>query len=91
VLKPLRSEGLTDIELVGVFTNGKSWGDHNPEFDGVTFPMLLDPEGGVFYLYGTSSYEVIFVDKKQRLVSKQIFDDSLTLQYLQKARELHDE
>jgi hypothetical protein len=91
VLKPLRSEGLSDVELIGVYTNGRSWSDRNDSFDAVTFPMLLDPEGGIFWLYNTTSYDMIFIDKQLRLVSKQAYDDSLTGVIKQRLRELHAE
>jgi hypothetical protein len=91
VLEPLRAEGLTDLEVIGVFTNGSSWDAHNPGFDEVTFPMLLDPQASVFYLYGTTSYDLIFVDRKQRLVNKETFDTSLVPSIKQRLRELHAE
>ena len=91
MLEPLRAEGLTEVQVVGVFTNGSSWESHNPGFDQVSFPMLLDPQASTFYLYGTTSYDVIFVDRKQRLVKKETFDTSLVPSIKQRLRELHVE
>ena len=93
MLDPLRAEGLTDVEVVGVLTNHSTWDfAYRPaEFDQVRYPLLLDPEGAVFYLYGTSSYEMIFVDRQLRLVNKQIFDSTIIPSVKQRLRELHAE
>ena len=58
--------------------------------------MLLDPQGAVFWLYDTTSYDMIFIDKQMRLVAKGSFDE-YSAQYMavsqvkQRLRELDAE
>jgi len=93
VLAPLRAEGVTDLEVVGVLTNHSSWDfEWRPaDFDVPTFPLLLDASRQIFELYGASSYEMIYVDRKQRLVAKEIFESSNIAAVKQRLRELHAE
>ena len=87
----LKDEGLTDVAFLAITTNATSWDDNRaPGFDEVTLPITLD-SAGVFYLYSADSYDVILVDKKGRLVSKQQFPETTTAILNQRIRELHAE
>jgi hypothetical protein len=77
--------------VVGVLANGSSWEDRASGFEEARYPLLLDPMGAIFYLYGTESYELILIDRKLRLVEKKIFTDSALPAVKQRLRELHAE
>lgn len=74
-----------------MLTNGRSWEDRAGGFEQARYPLLLDPTGAIFYLYGTESYELIFIDRKLRLVEKETFTDSALPAMKQRLRELHAE
>jgi hypothetical protein len=90
----LRSEGLTDLEFVVITMQGPTWEYHASGYDKATFPIEPDTDG-VFYIYGATAYDVILIDKKGRLVSKQAgFDDTDTAMVSklnQRMRELYAE
>jgi hypothetical protein len=101
LLKVLRGEGLTDLELIALATNSKSWDDRRASgWDEVEIPILIDTDG-VFYIYSADSNDIILIDKKGRLVTKEFFSPDLEyesgalekfLQGLrQRIRELHAE
>ena len=67
----LKAEGLTEVEYLALTAPGYGWADHVPGYDEVDFPVMPDPMGEVFNLYGATYYDAYMVDKKGRLVTKQ--------------------
>jgi hypothetical protein len=87
---PLRAEGVTDLVLSCVATNATSWDQHAPGFDEVSLPIMIDT-AGVFYIYSADSYEMILIDRKGRLVTKEIFSEAAVVTMKQRIREVHAE
>ncbi len=73
-----------------MLANGSSWEDRAGGFEQARYPLLLDPMGAI-YLYGTESYDLIFIDRKMRLVEKKTFTDSALPDIKQRLRELNAE
>jgi hypothetical protein len=92
MLDVLRQEGLTDLEFAVITYNGVTWENHAAGYEEATFPVMPD-SSGVFYMYGANPYDVILVDKKGRLVSKESNFSSAARgdQVMARLRELHEE
>jgi hypothetical protein len=90
LLAALKAEGLTDLELACIATNAESWSERAPGFEEVSSPILIDTDG-VFYVYGAASYEVILIDRRGRLVTKETYSDEVVDTLKQRIRELHAE
>jgi hypothetical protein len=90
LLTPLRAEGLTDLVLPCLATNATSWDQHAPGFDEVSLPIMIDTDG-VFYIYSADSYEMILVDRKGRLVTKEVYSDAAVAVMKQRIREVYAE
>lgn len=92
MVQPLAREGLTDVGFLAVVTPGPtgSWADHAEGFESATFPVLLDTKG-VYYIYGVEPYEVVLVDKRGRLVTRQRLTADAVDGLKQRIRQLHAE
>lgn len=95
-MAPLRSEGLTDFELLAVtgwdqITGGPNWEDRASGYDDATFPVMPDTHG-VYYMYAADYYDALLVDKKGRLARKdKSFSDEMIDSYKSKIRALYAE
>jgi hypothetical protein len=90
MLDVLRKQGLTDVEFLAVTAPGPTWADRADGYEEASFPVMSD-NGGVYYMYGVSPYDVILVDKKGRLVTSDEFSTDKVDTLLRKIRDLHAE
>jgi hypothetical protein len=92
MLDKLRGEGLTDLEFMVVTQSGFTWEDHASGYDDVLYPVMPDT-AGVYYVYGAQAYDVVLVDRKGRLVSKEkgFYDETMVNFLNQRLRDLHAE
>lgn len=89
MLSPLKAEGIAGLEFLTVTAPGFSWEYHAAGYDAVSFPVMPDGSGAVYYLYGATPYDVFLVDKKGRLVTRYSdFSDALIPTVTQRLRQL---
>jgi hypothetical protein len=91
--KALRAEGLTELEFLAVMEDVDiPWGSPvmASGFDEATYPVMLD-QGGTFYMYSATTYDVFLIDKKGRLVTKVPFSDAVIFDLNKRLRKLHAE
>lgn len=91
----LKAQGVTEIEFLALTAwdhenQGPTWEFHHVGFEAATFPVLPD-KVGVQYIYSADYYDVILVDKKGRLVTKQPFSPVAIEGLNKRIRELHAE
>ncbi len=80
-----------DLALCTITFNGPTWESRVDGYDEVDFPVMPDTDG-VTYMYGAEPYDVILIDKKGRMVTKEAeYGDSSVARVNQRIRELHAE
>lgn len=90
VFNVLRQEGVDQLELEIIVTHAQSWADRAENFNEAKIPVMLDT-AGVFYIYSADSYDMVLIDKKGRLVSKEPFNPFDISKIQQRIRELYAE